>query len=139
VLTGLVGAFAILRGSFAVLLRDLPRRALWRGVAILSLCRRRRRQRGVSSQGRVVGGWPAACSPGCSAAAGAVDHGYLAAHLSVQFCGAGSGCAIAMAVLVGVDAPSPRRQIFTAATAGRNRAAAAVHRGGVLRHRSPIP
>ena len=46
VLTGLLAALAVLYASvLAVLLRDLPRRPLWRGSAILSLCRRRRRQR----------------------------------------------------------------------------------------------
>ena len=46
VLTGLLASYRHpARVVRAVLLRDLPRRALWRGVAILSLRRRRRRQR----------------------------------------------------------------------------------------------
>ena len=80
------------RVVLAVLLRDLPRRALRRGVAILSLRRRRRRQRRVSSQGRVVGDGRRRVRRRARSATRAVDHGHLAA-LSVrfQFCDAGDG------------------------------------------------
>ena len=53
-LTGLLGAFAILHALvLAVLRRDLSRRPLRRGVAVLSFRRRRRRQRRVSGPRRV--------------------------------------------------------------------------------------
>ena len=93
VLTGLLGAFAILHALvLAVLLRDLPRRALWRGVAILSLRRRRRRQRRVPSQGGVVGDGRRRVRRRARSAARAVDHGYLAAlSVRLQFRGAGGG------------------------------------------------
>ena len=84
VLTGLIGALAILQGVvLAVLLRDLLRRTLRRGVAILSLCRRRRRQRRVPPQGGIVGDGGRRVRRRARSAARAMDHGYLAA-LSVR-------------------------------------------------------
>ena len=121
----------------AVLLRDLPRRALWRGVAILSFCRRRRRQRRVSPESRVVGDGRRRVRRRARPAARAVDDGYLAA-LSVRLLlrGAGGGRA-------GGDGDPGRRRCAEARAGGsarrpaaaRNRAAAAVHCGGALRHR----
>ena len=76
----------------AVLLRDLSRRPLWRGVAILSLRRRRRRQRGLSSQGRVVGDGGRRVRRRARSAARAMDHGRLAAlSVRVQLRDAGCG------------------------------------------------
>ena len=76
----------------AVLLRDVPWRPLWRGVAILSLCRRRWRQRRLSPQGGVVGDGRRRVRRRARPAARAVDDGYLAAlSVRLQFCGAGDG------------------------------------------------
>ena len=121
----------------AVLPRHLPRRTLRRGVAILPLCRRRWRQRGVSSQGGVVGDGRRRVRRRARPAARAVDDGYLAAlSVRLQLRGAGGGGA-------GGDGDPGRRRCAEAgavrsawrpAVAG-DRAAAAVHRRGTLRHR----
>ena len=76
----------------AVLRRDVSRGALWRGVAILSLCRGRWRQRGVPAQGGIVGDGGRRVRRRARSAAGAVDHGYLAAlSVRLQLRGAGRG------------------------------------------------
>ena len=92
VLTGALGAFAIpVRIVLAVLRRDIPRRALWRGGAILSFCRRRRRQRCVPAQSRVMGDGGRRVRGRARSAARAVDHGRLAAlSVRVQLCDAGA-------------------------------------------------
>ena len=76
----------------AVLPRDLSRRTLRRGVAILPVRRRRRRQRGVSSQGGVVGDGRWRVRRRARSAARAVDDGCLAAlSVRLQLRGAGLG------------------------------------------------
>ena len=137
-LTGLLGAYAILRGSFVLFCcRDLSRRALRRGVAILSLRRRRRRQRRVSAEGGVVGDGRRRIRRRARSAARAVDHGYLAAlSVRLQLPDAGRGRA-------GRDGGAGGRRCAEAGAGGyawrpaaaRDRAAAAVHRRRALRHR----
>ena len=76
----------------AVLLRDFSRRPLRRGVAILPLRRRRWRQCRLSPQGGVMGDGRRRIRRRTRPAAGAMDHGYLAAlSVRLQFCGAGGG------------------------------------------------
>ena len=136
VLTGLLGAFAILHAFVsAVLLRDLPRRAVRRGVAILSFCRRRWRQRRISSEGGVVGDGRRRVRRRARPAARAVDDGYLAAlSVRLQLRGAGGGRA-------GGDGGAVGRRCAEARAVGssrrpsavRDRAAAALHRRRAVR------
>ena len=120
-----------------VLLRDIPRWTIWRGVAILPLCRRRRRERGVSPAGGVVGHGRRRVRRRAWSAARAMDDGCLVAlSVRLQLRGAGhhsagrngrsGGCRCAETRTIG---PASRP------SAGRDRASAAVHRGGaVWRH-----
>ena len=119
----------------AVLLCDVSRRALRRGGAILSFCRRRRRQRRVPSQGRVVGDGGRRVRRRARSAARAVDHGYLAAlSVCVQLRGAGLRRA-------GGNGGAVGRRCAEAGAVGyawrpaavRDRAAAALHCGRAVR------
>ena len=117
---------------------DLPRRALWRGGAILSLRRRRRRQRRLPAQGGVLGDGGRRVRRRARSAARAMDHGHLAAlSVRLQLRGAGRGRA-------GRDGDSRGRRRAEACggrsawrpPAVRDRAAAALHRRStVRRHR----
>ena len=76
----------------AVLLRYIPWRPLRRGIAILSLRRRRRRQCRVSAQGGVMGDGRRCVRRRARPAAGAMDDGHLAAlSVRLQFCDPGGG------------------------------------------------
>ena len=135
-LTGVLAAIGVpLRIVLAVLWCDVSRRALWRGGAILSLCRRRRRQRDVPLKavswvmaGGVFAGvlgpqlvqWTMDIRPPYLFAFSYVVQAFVAL--------------VAMAVLWGVDAPkSADIRAPWRPAAVRDRAAAALHRRSTLR------
>src|SRR5229473_3521133 len=128
---------AFIIGTGCGMLRDLARRPLWRGLAILSFRRGRRRQRGISCEGGVVGDGRRRVRRRARPAARAVDDGYLAAiPVCLQLRDAGDGCSDRD------GRTGRRRRPKTCAigssrrpSAARDRAAAAVHRGRVLRYR----
>ena len=118
VLTGLLGALRDpARLVSVVLLRDIPRRIVWRGVAILSLCRRRWRQRRIPAESGVVGDGRRRVRRRARAAARAVDHEHLAAlSVRLQFCRAGGGrCWWRWRCCRASMRRSRRRRTFTAA------------------------
>ena len=135
-LTGLLGCVRDpARVVRAVLLRDLSRRPLRRGGAILSLRRRRRRQRGVPAEGGVLGDGGRRVRRRARSAARAMDHGCLVAlSVRLQLPGAGGGRA-------GRDGHRRRRRHAEAGTgrssrrpaAARDRDPAALHRGRAVR------
>ena len=136
VLTGALAAIAVLYAFvLAVLRRDISRRSLRRGSAVLSFCRGRRRQHSVPAESRVVGDGGRRIRRRARSAARAVDHGYLAAvSVCLQLRGAGLCRA-------GGDGGAVGRRCAEARAVGhawrpaavRDRAAAALHRGGAVR------
>ena len=92
----------------AVLCRDLPRRPLRRGGAVLSLRCRRRRERGLPAESGVLGDGGRRVRRRARSAARAMDHGRLVAlSVRLQLPGQAAVALIAMGIVAGVDMPKP--------------------------------